>query len=460
MWRKGIHPNMKRLFKIITENMTPARIIVSYYVIAVFVSMILLSLPIARKPDASWTFMDALFTAVSSVSVTGLATIDISETFTTTGIFILMFVLQIGGIGIMALGTFFWLVLGRKIGLKERKLIMTDQNQIQLSGLVNLLIQILIIIVSIEIFGALLLGTYFLHYYPTWQEAYFNGLFASISATTNTGFDITGESLKPFAHDYFVQFIHMILIVLGAIGFPVLVEVKNYFLRRKDKDKVHFSLFTKITSFTYFLLVIVGAFFIYIFDFSHFFKNKSWHESLFYSLFHSISSRSAGLVTLDVDQFSEPTLLVLSSLMFIGASPSSVGGGIRTTTFAISLLFIYHFARGNESIKIFKREIYDIDVRKSLVVFLLAVIICFTSSVILSLTENHSFLAIVVEVTSAFGTSGLSLGITSELSNIGKFVLILLMFIGRVGVLVFLFMIVGKEKKDSFHYPKEKIIIG
>ena len=157
------------------------------------------------KTGVKWTFSDALFTAVSAVSVTGLTVVNISEVFTVPGYFMLMFVLQIGGIGIMTLGTFFWLIVGKKIGLKERQLIMMDQNQTQLSGLVNLLKQIIEIFVVIEIIGALILGTYLLRYESNVGTAFLNGLFLSISATTNAGFDITGMSMIPYKTDYFVQ---------------------------------------------------------------------------------------------------------------------------------------------------------------------------------------------------------------------------------------------------------------
>lgn len=440
--------------------LTPAQIIVVYYFIAVSVSMALLSLPVALKPNVKWTFMDALFTAVSAVSVTGLSTVSIVDTFTDTGIYILMFVLQFGGIGIMTLGTFFWLIIGKKIGLRERRLIMTDQNQTSLAGLVKLLKQILIIILLIEIIGALILGLYFLKYYSTWQEAFLQGLFASVSATTNAGFDITGQSLIPYAKDYFVQFVNIILLTLGAIGFPVLIETKEYLFNRNEERRFRFSLYTKLTTITFLGLLVFGTVAILILEFQHFFKDKSWHESFFYAFFQSSTTRNGGLATLDVNQFSDSTLLLLSALMFIGASPSSVGGGIRTTTFALNLLFFFHFARGNRTIKVFKRELFEDDIIKSLVVTMMAIMLCFTAVIILSVTEDHSLLAIIFEVSSAFGTTGLSLGITADLTNTGKIIIILLMFIGRVGILSFLFIIGGKRIVPNFHYPKERVIIG
>jgi potassium uptake TrkH family protein len=447
-------------FRKYVSLLSPAQVIVVYYFIAVSVSMILLSLPIALKPNVEWTFMDALFTAVSAVSVTGLSTITVVDTFTEAGIYILMFVLQFGGIGIMTLGTFFWLIFGKKIGLRERQLIMTDQNQSSLSGLVKLLKQILTIIIIIELLGAVILGLYFMKYYPTWQEAFLHGLFASVSATTNAGFDITGQSLIPYSKDYFVQLVNIILLTLGAIGFPVLIETKEFLFNRSSERNIHFSLYTKLTSITFFGLLIFGTIAILGLEHNHYFKDKSWHESFFYAFFQSSTTRNGGLSTMDVSLFSDSTLLVLSALMLIGASPSSVGGGIRTTTFALNILFFYHFARGNRSIKIFKRELHEEDVIKSLVVTMMALMICFTAIVILSITEHHSLLEIIFEVSSAFGTTGLSLGITPELSNVGKFIIIILMFIGRVGILSFLFIIGGKRTVPNYHYPKERVIIG
>jgi len=443
------------------SKLTPAQMIVVYYSIAVVVSVCLLSLPIAIKQGVTITFMDRLFIAVSAVSVTGLTTVTISETFTVAGSYILMFIFQFGGIGVMALGTFFWLIIGKKIGLKERQLIMADQNQTGLSGMVKMLKGILLIITIIELFGALLLGTHFLNYYPSWKEALIHGLFLSVSATTNAGFDITGSSMVPYADDYFVQIVSIMLMTMGAIGFPVLMEIKEYFIQKNQNNHLfRFSLFTKITTVTFLGLLIFGMLIILLLEHNHFLADKSWHQSFFYALFQSAATRSGGLATLNINDFTESTLLVMSSLMFIGASPSSVGGGIRTTTFALNLLFLFHFARGNRSIKIFKRELTEEDVTKSLVVTILAILICFTATVVLRVTEEHELIAILFEVTSAFGTSGLSMGITPDLSTIGKFVIILLMFIGRIGLVIFLLFIGGKGDKTQFHYPKEKVIIG
>jgi Trk-type K+ transport system membrane component len=445
-------------WKLRLQSLTPVQLIVSYYFLAVTISVILLSLPVAHKPGVEWTFIDGLFTAVSAVSVTGLTSISIADTFSVPGIFILAFVLQFGGIGVMTLATFVWLLTGKKIGLRERQLIMRDQNQTSLSGVVHMIKQIIILILLIELLGGIILGFYFLNYYDTWQEAFLHGFFTSVSATTNGGFDLTGQSLIPFADDYFIQFIVMILIILGAIGFPVLIEVKN-FLFTKNK-KYRFSLFTKITTITFFSLVIGGAILIASIEYSYFYKGMKWHETFFYSLFQSTATRSGGYATMDVSLYTETTIIIMCALMFIGASPSSVGGGIRTTTFALNLLFLFHFARGNKSIKIFKRELHEEDLMKSVVVTMMAIIICFFSVLVLSVSEPFTLIEILFEVCSAFGTTGLSMGITPHLSILGKVVIMINMFIGRIGILTFLYLLGTKERKDNFHYPKERVIIG
>jgi Trk-type K+ transport system membrane component len=442
------------------RKLTSVQLIVLFYISAVLFSALLLILPFIHKNGMNLTFIDALFTAVSAISVTGLTVVSTADTFNTAGYFILAFILQFGGIGIMTLGTFLWLLFGKQIGLKDRQLIMIDQNRSTFSGLVLLMKRILVLIISIEIIGGIILGLHFLNYFPTWEEAFVQGFFASVSATTNAGFDITGESLVPFAHDYFVQTVNMILLILGAVGFPVLLEVMDFIKNRKN-ESYRFTLFTKLTTVTFFSLVILGALLIFLLELNHFFKDKMWHETLFYSLFQSVTTRNGGLATMDVSEFTAPTLLILSGLMFVGASPSSVGGGIRTTTFAIMILSIIFYAKGRNSIKVFGREVDPVDVQRSFIVITTASLLCGSSIVLLTILEpSMSLLSIVFEVTSAFGTTGLSMGITADLSTAGKIVIIALMFIGRIGIFSFLFIIRGNVVSENFKYPKENVIIG
>ncbi|WP_114353563.1 TrkH family potassium uptake protein [Saliterribacillus persicus] len=454
----GVLTKLRGIFR----QWSAIHIVVSYYLLAVVFATLTVSIPAFRNPGVELPFIDALFTAVTAISVTGLTVISIPDTYNAAGQIAIAVILHLGGIGIMAAGTFVWVVLGKKIGLRSRKMIMVEQNTKTLSGLVRLMLEIFKLILVIEFIGAIILTIHFLNYYDTWQDAMLQGFFGAISATTNGGLDITGASLIPFADDYFVQFINMVLIVLGAIGFPVLIEVQEL-LRGKTNgvnDRYKFSLFTKITTTTFFWLVVVGAVVIFLLEREAFFSDKAWHETFFYSLFQSVTSRSGGLSTMDVSEFGLPTLLFISMLMFIGASPSSVGGGIRTTTFAIMLLTIYNYAKGNSSIKVFGREIDYEDMLRSFVVIATAIILCTSSVIVLAHTEYFSLIEIIFEVTSAFGTTGLSMGITSELSSFGKSVIMSLMFIGRIGVFSFLFLIRGDASQDKFHYPKERVIIG
>ncbi len=443
-----------------SKELSAFQLIVIFYLSALVISTLILKIPIALRPNAELSFIDAMFTAASAVSVTGLSVISIKDTFNNFGIFLLCLILQLGGLGVMSLSTFLWVMIGKKVGLKERQLIMIDQNQSNLAGLVQLAKRIFVIFISIEIIGGIILGLSFLNDYDSGYTAFKHGFFAAISAATNAGFDITGESLIPFKNDYFVQAIVMLLIVFGAIGFPVLVEVYEFIVTYRTKRKFHFTLFTKLTTSTFVIITLLGAIVIYLLDSQHFFVDKSWYDSVFYSLFHSVTSKSAGLATTDINEFTPSNQLFMAILMFIGGSPSSASGGIRTTTFAIVILAIIFYALGKGSIKIFKRELRQEDVLKSFIVMSTGAFLCLISILILSITEQGTVIEVIFEVSSAFGTNGLSLGLTPNLSTFGKILIIILMFIGRVGIVTCLLMLRGKGSREKIHYPKEKVIIG
>src|SRR5699024_4522335 len=424
------------------RHLSAVQLLLSFYFLAILASTLLLLLPVAYLPGVSVQFIDVLFTAVSALSVTGLSTITIAESFSTTGIVFLMFILQLGAVGVMAIGTFLWMLLGKKVSLRERRLIMTDQNQTTFGGVVKLIQQIVLVLFIIEVISTIVFTIYYLQYFPTFSEAFINGLFSTVSAISNGGFDITGNSLIPYQQDYFIQLMTMILIVIGAIGFPVLVEVKEFLMTpRKSRRFYRFSLFTKVTTTTFAALIVFGTGIIYLIDMFAYFKGMPADQAFFASLFQSVTTRSGGLSTIPVDQLREQNHLFMSILMFIGASPSSAGGGIRTTTFALVVIFIITYARGGKSIRLFRREVYDQDLKKAVTVTFLALVLVMGALFMISLIEPaYSMMEILFEVTSAFGTVGLSLGITGELTIVSKCVLMILMFIGRVGVITFLFM--------------------
>ncbi|UBH23059.1 TrkH family potassium uptake protein [Macrococcus armenti] len=447
---------MNKLF----ARLTPQQGIVLYYLVAIFIAFLLLRIPYVHKEGVTISYIDSLFVAVSGISVTGLSPVSIADSYSTFGHVIILFILNLGGIGVMAMGTLLWVVLGKKIGMRERQLIMVDHNQYKMSGVVTLIIEIIKTMLTIEIIGALLLAFYFYKDMGDVKLALFNGLFAAVSATTNGGLDITGDSLISYADDYFVQTITMFLIILGAIGFPVLIEVKSYITNKLPNFR--FSLFAKLTISTYLILSVVGTIVIYVFEINHAFKDISWHKAIFYAMFQSSTTRSAGLTTIDLNVLSDATQFFMSGLMFIGSSPSSVGGGIRTTTFAILILFLINYSNGRNSIKVFNKEIDPIDINRAFAVMVLATIICFSGLLLILSFEDgkYDLLAIFFEVMSAFGTCGLSLGITGDLTSLSKIVIMILMFIGRVGLISFIIMLGGKAEPDKFRYPKERIMIG
>lgn len=446
--------------KLLNRAITPFQLIVSYYFIAIGISFGLLRLPFVHQEGVEVSWFDSLFMAVSAVSVTGLTSVDISTTYSVYGIIVIILILQLGAIGIMSIGTFIWVMFGKKIGMRERQLIMIDSNQLTVSGVVHLGLQIVRTLVMIEVIGAFILMVHYSRYFETFEEAMLHGVFTAVSATTNGGFDITGMSMQPYHHDYFIQFICIILITLGAIGFPVLIEIKT-FLKSKRASNFRFSLFTKITTATYAILFLIGAAVILLMESFNSMKNMTWHEAVFTALFHSASTRSAGLSTVPPTDFSEATNVFMSFLMFIGASPSSVGGGIRTTTFALVMLFLISFATGHEKIHVFGRSISQADIKRAFAVFIVALLLVLVSTMILLVTEPQATLTeILYEITSAFGTCGLSFGITNDLSVVGKVVIMLLMFIGRVGLISFLYAIGGRTRKRKYDYPTERVITG
>lgn len=447
---------MQKLF----EKLTPQQGIVLYYLVAMLISFLLLRIPYVHRPGVNISYVDSLFVAVSGISVTGLTPVSIADSYSIFGQLMILVILNFGGIGVMAMGTLIWVLLGKKIGMRERQLIMVDNNRDKMSGAVALIKEIVKTMLMIELIGALMLAFYFYKDFHSITKSLYHGLFASVSATTNGGLDITGESLNPYAGDYFVQSITMLLIILGAIGFPVIIEMKTYLTNKVPNFR--FSLFAKVTVSTYILLLTIGFVAIYLLEFNHAFKGETWHKGIFYAMFQSATTRSAGLTTIDLTRFSEATQFVMGGLMFIGSSPSSVGGGIRTTTLAILILFLLNFSNGRTTIKVFNKEIHPIDIQRSFAVMILAIVICFTGLTLILSFENGriDLLSIFFEVMSAFGTCGLSLGITDDLSTPSKFVIMFLMFVGRVGLISFIIMLGGKAEPDKFRYPKERIMIG
>ena len=451
--------------KFAANHFSSIQIIVFYYILMTVLSLVLFYLPIFREPDSHVSFVDMLFMAISTVSVTGLSTFDINSVFNDNGIILLEILFQVGGLGIMMISTAFVIFSKRRITLKQRQLIMTDMNQPRLSGIVRLIRITFAILIWFQLLFGTFFSIYFYYrgYFDRWRDAVFYGFYQAVSAVTNSGFDVTGDSIKPFAHDYFFLILIMFLIFVGGIGFPVLMECREWLLYKRSNAKLpfRFSLFTKLAVLAFVILFVSGTVLIYLLEKDHLFQDSNMSVKWINSMFYSITTRNAGLQIHDLGDFQITTLIIFSLLMFIGCSPSSVGGGIRTTTVAIIGLYLYSFLKSEDNINIFGRRIDQDDVRKSVVVFMLSLGMCFFCIVFLSATEEQTLISIIIEVTSAFGTTGLSLGITGDLSVVGKITIAALMFIGRIGMLYTLMLFVPKETRDlGYEYPSEKIIIG
>ncbi|HAQ2170683.1 TPA: TrkH family potassium uptake protein [Enterococcus faecium] len=451
--------------KFAANHFSSIQIIVFYYILMTVLSLVLFYMPIFREPDSHVSFVDMLFMAISTVSVTGLSTFDINSVFNDNGIILLEILFQVGGLGIMMISTAFVIFSKRRITLKQRQLIMTDMNQPRLSGIVRLIRITFAILIWFQLLFGTFFSIYFYYrgYFDRWRDAVFYGFYQAISAVTNSGFDVTGDSIKPFAHDYFFLILIMFLIFVGGIGFPVLMECREWLLYKRSNAKLpfRFSLFTKLAVLAFVILFVSGTVLIYLLEKDHLFQDSNMSVKWINSMFYSITTRNAGLQIHDLGDFQITTLIIFSLLMFIGCSPSSVGGGIRTTTVAIIGLYLYSFLKSEDNINIFGRRIDQDDVRKSVVVFMLSLGMCFFCIVFLSATEEQTLISIIIEVTSSFGTTGLSLGITGDLSVVGKITIATLMFIGRIGMLYTLMLFVPKETRDlGYEYPSEKIIIG
>lgn len=283
--------------KFAANHFSSIQIIVFYYILMTVLSLVLFYLPIFREPDSHVSFVDMLFMAISTVSVTGLTTFDINSVFNDNGIILLEILFQVGGLGIMMISTAFVIFSKRRITLKQRQLIMTDMNQPRLSGIVRLIRITFAILIWFQLLFGTFFSIYFYYrgYFDRWRDAVFYGFYQAISAVTNSGFDVTGDSIKPFAHDYFFLILIMFLIFVGGIGFPVLMECREWLLYKRSSAKLpfRFSLFTKLAVLAFVILFVSGTILIYLLEKDHLFQDSSMSVKWINSMFYSITTRNA-----------------------------------------------------------------------------------------------------------------------------------------------------------------------
>lgn len=434
----------------------PGRFIILSYLLIIIVGAILLTLPISSK-NRNWTNpINALFTASSATCVTGLVVLDTGTYYSFFGHLIILLLIQIGGLSYMTIFTFLSLLLGRKIPYLDRIILKESISSFSVGGIIKLARRILYVVLIFEGIGAVILTSVFIKDFE-FKKAIFMGIFHSISAFCNAGFDLVGgfKSFVPYRGDIILNLTVILLIVFGGIGFGVISELID--LPKSKKLSTH----AKLVLITTIILIILGATLFYLFEISNprTLKFYSIKDRIFSSIFHSITPRTAGFNTVNVSNLNLPTLLFTIFLMFVGASPGGTGGGIKTTTFALILLNIGSWIRGREGVTIFDRCVDTLSIKKSYLIFTTAIFLISISTFILTITENFGLISILFEVVSAFGTVGLSTGITPDLTAIGKLVIIFTMFTGRVGILSLLTSITVK-KSQRVYLPEDKVMVG
>ena len=420
---------------------------------------ILLCLPYSTR-GGDISFIDALFTATSAVCVTGLVVVDTGTFYSVFGQTIIMLLIFAGSLGFMTLATILLLLAGKKVNLSEKLALKQSLNIDSMEGLKALVIKIAIITIIVELIGAIVLSIYFIPVFG-WGKGLFYALFHSVSAFGNAGFDLMGDfgSLVSLSGNPIVYITIMTLFILGGLGFFVLIDVYN-----KKRYKSRLRLHTRVVLTVSLILLISG--FLVIFFLEGFNPNSMGDlpllEKVSLAFFTAATPRTAGFSVLPVNQFLPATQFFIIFLMFIGASPASTGGGIKTTTFGLLVITFLATVRNQKNPVVYGRKISQDLLLKAIAVIIASAALIFAGIFALSLSERKfQFLEIVFETVSAFGTVGLSTGITPELSLLGKSVIIIIMFAGRLGPLT-LFIALSKKKKEGngIDYPYEKIMIG
>jgi trk system potassium uptake protein TrkH len=435
------------------KRLSTSQVLVLALLLVLIIGTLLLKLPIATNRPISW--IDAWFMTTSALTCTGLTTVDVGTTFTIFGQLVLLVLIQVGAIGIMTFASLFFIILGKKLSLKDRLILNFSLNQITVGNLSALVKRLLYYVIIIESVGVLIFFCYFQLSYP-WQQALHLAIFQSICSFTNAGFSLWSDGLVRFATDPVVNITTTGMAIIGGLGFTVVFDVW------KKRNFRHLTLHSKIMLTGSLALMVSGMILFIILEF---FTNPNlqvypWYERLWTSYFQSVTLRSTGFNTIDISTLQESTLFYMCLFMFVGAGSTSTGGGIKVTTFVIIVFAVLSFLKGRRQIHIFNRSIDTPTILKCLAVFFVTLTLVAIGVFLLALFEDAPFIVCLFEVISAAGTVGLSAGITDDLTTIGALIITLLMFIGKAGPLVILFSLSRREQQHHINYPKEDILIG
>ncbi len=437
-----------------------AFLILLTFVFAIVIGAIILYLPVSST-GSSINMSDAFFTAASAVTVTGLIVKDTEKDFSFIGKLTILVLLQLGGLGFMTFSTLLILLAGGSISTSKKALIENDYFSGRYKNVRDLIKKIFIYTISFEFVGAILF--YLQFNIEDNSERAFTAVFHSISAFCNAGFSLFSNNLENYTSDIGINITTSILIIGGGIGFLVLNEV-YLFIRREIKSFSKFSLHTKIVLVSSFILIVFGTLVIFLEETLSDHNTLSIGSTFLSSLFQSISTRTAGFNTIDLNILSSASIFIMMILMFIGASPGSTGGGVKTSTISVGFAYIKSLFLSKKKVTMFYRSISSEIIKKSFLVLFLSFLIVSVFFFILSSIETKNteiqFYDLLFETISAFGTVGLSMGVTAKLSTASKLVLALLMFIGRVGPITFIIAFSRKESLGVYDYPEEDIMVG
>lgn len=447
----------RKLFQRIKTN--PPQFFALGFLMLIALGTLLLMLPVATADRHHLSFVDALFEATSAVCVTGLIVVDTQTTFTLFGQIVLLCLIQVGGLGFMTLTVFIALLLRRNISFEERHLVKESLNQDSYEGIVRMVRFVLLFTVVCEAIGTIILGIHWGDEFG-YSKSFYYGLFHSISAFNNAGFDIMGNfnSMTAYVGDPIVNFTLTSLLILGGIGFIVVADI---FQKRKTRNRL--TLHTKVVLWMSAVLVAFGTILIFILEYGNpaTIGNLPWSDKLLASYFHGVVPRTAGFNSLNTADLTLGSQLVTMALMFIGGGTGGTAGGIKVTTFAILLFAVWALIKGKQEVNIRNRRIPGDLVFRAFSITTYSVLLVSLFVFLLAITEKGAALNyIAFEVLSAFGTVGMTLGLTPELSEPGKILLSLLMFMGRVGPITIAFALAFRIRKTAMRNPEERIIIG
>lgn len=459
------HQQANKPFVIRIQRMRPGLVVILSFLSAAVVGGLLLALPAASAKE-QLSPLDAFFTATSAVCVTGLVVVDTGTHFTNFGKGVILALIQLGGLGIMTFSVFLYLFIGRSIGTRERFIISETFSATPIGELRRLLGSIFAFTFSMEAAGAVALFFVWRGSLPL-AEAVFTSVFHSVSAFCNAGFSFFDTSLIAYRGDFLLNVVVMALIIMGGIGIPVMYELRLRLRARRRGRRVLLSLHTKLVLSTTAVLLLAGAVLIFLLERRGGLAGLPLGERILASLFQSVTARTAGFNTLDIGALEPATLLIIIMLMFIGASPGSTGGGIKTTSLAVFAVILASRFAGRESVSVFKRTVPPEMVTRAMSILVLAALTVTVGLVLLLVihmettdTGENYFLLYLFEAVSAFGTVGLSMGVTPALSAGGKTVVIVLMFIGRVGLLTVAYVVTRQVRRRWYLYAEEKVMIG